>query len=158
MILPPSLLGAIPPGESFRAGGMCLVRRAMARTDAHEPNRSMRGLNDVYRRARPQGRSHPGEVSLDRGHRPVFARWRPNSGPWLARATTFARDQGGAPDIIPRRRSALKMRFTERTRQYFLAPQQTTQRRYEALRALFVTGEPLAVVAQRFGYKISALK
>ena len=42
--------------------------------------------------------------------------------------------------------------------QYFLAPEQTTQRRYEALRALFVTGEPLAIVAQRFGYKVSALK
>ena len=43
-------------------------------------------------------------------------------------------------------------------RQYFLAPQQTTQRRYEALRAVFVADEPLAVVAQRFGYKVSALK
>jgi hypothetical protein len=43
-------------------------------------------------------------------------------------------------------------------RQYFLAPQQTTQRRYEALRAVFVSGEPLAVVAQRFGYKVAALK
>ena len=43
-------------------------------------------------------------------------------------------------------------------RQYFLAPQQTTHCRYEALRALFVAGEPLAVVAQRFGYKVSALK
>ena len=42
--------------------------------------------------------------------------------------------------------------------QYFLTPQQTTQRRYEALRAVFVSGEPLAVVAQRFGYKVSALK
>jgi hypothetical protein len=43
-------------------------------------------------------------------------------------------------------------------RQYFLTPQQTTQRRYEALRAVFVAGEPLAVVAQRFGYRVSALK
>jgi hypothetical protein len=42
--------------------------------------------------------------------------------------------------------------------QYFLAPQQTSHRRYEALRAVFVAGEPLAVVAQRFGYKVSALK
>ena len=42
--------------------------------------------------------------------------------------------------------------------QYFLAPQQTTHRRYEALRAVFVAGEPLAVVAQRFGYKVSAVK
>jgi len=43
-------------------------------------------------------------------------------------------------------------------RQYFLAPQQTAHRRYEALRAVFLNGEPLAVVAQRFGYKVSALK
>jgi hypothetical protein len=43
-------------------------------------------------------------------------------------------------------------------RQYFLAPQQTSHRRYEALRAVFLGGEPLAVVAQRFGYKVSALK
>src|SRR3954453_12664133 len=42
--------------------------------------------------------------------------------------------------------------------QYFLAPQQTSHRRYEALRAVFLNGEPLAVVAQRFGYKVSALK
>jgi len=43
-------------------------------------------------------------------------------------------------------------------RQFFLAPRQTTQRRYEALRAVFIAGEPLAVAAQRFGYKFSALK
>jgi hypothetical protein len=42
--------------------------------------------------------------------------------------------------------------------QYFLAPQETSQRRYEALRAVFVDREPLAIVAQRFGYKVSALK
>jgi hypothetical protein len=42
--------------------------------------------------------------------------------------------------------------------QYFLAPQQTSHRRYEALRAVFVAGEPLTVVAERFGYKVSALK
>jgi hypothetical protein len=42
--------------------------------------------------------------------------------------------------------------------QYFLAPQQTSHRRYEALRAVFVAGEPLAVVAQRLGSKVSALK
>jgi hypothetical protein len=42
--------------------------------------------------------------------------------------------------------------------QYFLTPRQATQRRYEALRAVFASGEPLAVVAQRFGYKVSALK
>jgi hypothetical protein len=43
-------------------------------------------------------------------------------------------------------------------RHYFLAPQQTSHRRYEALRAVFLNGEPLAIVAQRFGYKVSALK
>jgi hypothetical protein len=43
-------------------------------------------------------------------------------------------------------------------RQYFLAPQETSQRRYEALRAVFVDGEPLAIVAQRFGYKVATLK
>jgi hypothetical protein len=42
--------------------------------------------------------------------------------------------------------------------QYFLAPQETSQRRYEALRAVFVEGQPLAIVAQRFGYQVSALK
>jgi len=45
-----------------------------------------------------------------------------------------------------------------RCRQYFLAPQQTTHRRYEALRAVFVADEPLADVAQRFGYEASTLK
>ncbi len=43
-------------------------------------------------------------------------------------------------------------------RHYFLAPQQTSHRRYEALRAVFLNGEPLAIVAQRFGYKVPALK
>jgi hypothetical protein len=37
-------------------------------------------------------------------------------------------------------------------RRSFLEPQQTYQRRYEALRAIFVDDEPLARVAQRFGY------
>ena len=46
----------------------------------------------------------------------------------------------------------------QRCRQYFLAPQETSQRRYEALRAVFVDGEPLAIVAQRFGYKVATLK
>lgn len=45
-----------------------------------------------------------------------------------------------------------------RCRQYFLAPQETSQRRYEALRAIFLEGVPLAVVAERFGYKVSTLK
>jgi hypothetical protein len=42
--------------------------------------------------------------------------------------------------------------------QFFLAPQQTFQRQYEALRAVVVGGEPLRLVAQRFGYKVPALK
>src|SRR3954463_5723961 len=40
----------------------------------------------------------------------------------------------------------------------FLEPEETSQRHYEALRAIFVAGEPLGRVAERFGYKISALK
>ena len=43
-------------------------------------------------------------------------------------------------------------------REFFLEPQQTFQRRYEALRAIFVNGEPLVRVAERFGYKVAALK
>ena len=43
-------------------------------------------------------------------------------------------------------------------RQYFLAPQQTAPRRYEALRAVFVAEEPPADVARRFGYEVSTLK
>jgi hypothetical protein len=45
-----------------------------------------------------------------------------------------------------------------RCRQYFLAPQETSQRRYEALRAVFVEGEPLDTVAPRFGYTVATLK
>jgi hypothetical protein len=44
------------------------------------------------------------------------------------------------------------------TKRYFLEPQQTLQRRYEALRAIFVDDQPIDRVAQRFGYKPSALK
>ena len=43
-------------------------------------------------------------------------------------------------------------------RRFFLEPQQTFQRRYEALRALLVDDEPLDQVAQRFGYQPSALR
>jgi hypothetical protein len=43
-------------------------------------------------------------------------------------------------------------------RQFFLEPQQTFQRQYEALRALFVDDEPLERVAGRFDYKPSTLK
>jgi hypothetical protein len=42
--------------------------------------------------------------------------------------------------------------------QFFLEPQQTFQRQYEALRAIVVGGEPLRLVAERFGYKVPALK
>ena len=42
--------------------------------------------------------------------------------------------------------------------QFFLAPQHTFQRQYEALRAIVVGGEPLRLVAERFGYKVPALK
>lgn len=41
---------------------------------------------------------------------------------------------------------------------FFLVPEQTFQRQYEALRAVFVDTEPLDQVAVRFGYKSSALR
>jgi hypothetical protein len=41
---------------------------------------------------------------------------------------------------------------------FFLEPKQTFQRQYEALRAVFVDAEPLDQVAERFGYKASALR
>jgi hypothetical protein len=41
---------------------------------------------------------------------------------------------------------------------FFLEPQQTFHRRYEALRAIVVAGEPVDRVAERFGYKPSALR
>ena len=44
------------------------------------------------------------------------------------------------------------------TSRFFLEPQQTFQRQYEALRAVFVEAEPIDQVAARFGYKLSALK
>jgi hypothetical protein len=44
------------------------------------------------------------------------------------------------------------------TSRFFLEPKQTFQRRYEALRAIFVEDEPLDKVAERFGYKPSALR
>ena len=46
----------------------------------------------------------------------------------------------------------------ERCRQFFLQPGQTNQRRYEALRAYFVEGRPLAAIADQFGYRVSSLK
>ena len=44
------------------------------------------------------------------------------------------------------------------TSRFFLEPQQTFHRQYEALRAIFVDAEPLDRVAERFGYKLSALR
>jgi hypothetical protein len=44
------------------------------------------------------------------------------------------------------------------TSRFFLEPKQTFQRRYEALRAIFLEGQPLDQVAERFGYKSSALR
>ena len=45
-----------------------------------------------------------------------------------------------------------------RDRQFFLEPQRTFHRQYEALRAVFVEGQPLEPVAVRFGYKVSTLQ
>jgi hypothetical protein len=41
-------------------------------------------------------------------------------------------------------------------RSFFLEPQSTFHRRYEALRAYFVEGRPPAEIAARFGYKPAA--
>ena len=46
----------------------------------------------------------------------------------------------------------------DRYSQFFLEPQQTFHRHYEALRAVFLEGQPLEPVAVRFGYKASALQ
>jgi hypothetical protein len=47
---------------------------------------------------------------------------------------------------------------TSHTSRFFLQPKTTFQRQYEALRAIFVDGEPIDQVADRFGYKSSALR
>ena len=44
------------------------------------------------------------------------------------------------------------------TSRFFLDPKQTFQRQYEALRAIFVEGQAIDQVAERFGYKSSALR
>jgi hypothetical protein len=41
-------------------------------------------------------------------------------------------------------------------RSFFLEPQSPFHRRYEALRAFFVEGQPLAEIAARYGYKPAA--
>src|SRR6516165_8926907 len=43
-------------------------------------------------------------------------------------------------------------------RNYFLQPTHTQQRRYEALRAVFVERRPLVEVAQAFGYQYGTLR
>lgn len=43
-------------------------------------------------------------------------------------------------------------------RHFFLEPQLTFHRRYEALRAFFVEDRPVPEIAAQFGYKPTALK
>jgi hypothetical protein len=43
-------------------------------------------------------------------------------------------------------------------RQFFMEPEQTFHRRYEALRAFFVGRQPLEEVATKFGYRVAGLK
>jgi hypothetical protein len=43
-------------------------------------------------------------------------------------------------------------------RRFCLEPEQTFHRHYEALRAIVVDEEPIDRVAERFGYKLSALR
>jgi hypothetical protein len=45
-----------------------------------------------------------------------------------------------------------------RCRSFFAHPTQTLQRRYEALRAVFLDERPLNEVAQRFGYRYGTLR
>jgi len=43
-------------------------------------------------------------------------------------------------------------------RRFFLEPEQTVHRRYEALRSVIVDDEPIDRVAERFGYRLSAMR
>ena len=43
-------------------------------------------------------------------------------------------------------------------RRFFSEPSQTLHRRYEALRAVFVEGQPQTEVAKRFGYTYNSLR
>lgn len=43
-------------------------------------------------------------------------------------------------------------------REFFLQPNDTWHRRYEALRAFFIDGRPLKSIAEQFGYRLSSLK
>ena len=79
-------------GSAHRATGGCQVRRTQG---------------GGRRRGTDRGDGvPPADVrrTLDRGPCPAFARWPPRSGPWLARAPRSL--QEGAPNIIPRPRSA----------------------------------------------------
>lgn len=44
------------------------------------------------------------------------------------------------------------------SRRFFLEPQETFHRRYEALRACVVEGRPVEETAARFGYRVGALR
>ena len=44
------------------------------------------------------------------------------------------------------------------SRRFFLEPQQTRHRRYEALRAVFVDQQPQTEVAERFGYPYTTMR
>ena len=46
----------------------------------------------------------------------------------------------------------------ENPRRFFLEPHQPLHRRYEALRAVFVDGQPQVAVAKRFGYTYNTLR
>jgi hypothetical protein len=43
-------------------------------------------------------------------------------------------------------------------RRFFMEPEQTFHRRYEALRTFFVEGQSLEATAAQFGYRVAALK
>lgn len=43
-------------------------------------------------------------------------------------------------------------------RRFFLEPHQSLHRRYEALRAVFVDGQPQVEVAERLGYTYTTLR
>jgi hypothetical protein len=46
----------------------------------------------------------------------------------------------------------------DRAKRFFLEPEQTFHRQYEALRAVFLEDQPLEQVAERFGYTPSTLR
>jgi hypothetical protein len=46
----------------------------------------------------------------------------------------------------------------QRFQQFFVDPQQTSQRRYEAIRAVILEGQPLQAAAARFGFAYGSLR